>query len=95
MSRPVAADGRTRRSSLKVKHTDPPPYQQLAEAAMELWQGGWLMQDIAAKLGCDRNTVTAAVKFGHESQGLPFLDGRNRRKTLPRGGDHKDEDQQR
>ncbi len=87
-------DGRTRRSSLQVKHTDPPLYQQLAEPAIELWQGGWLMQDIATKLGCDRNTVTAAVKFAHESRGLPFLDGRNRRKTLPRRGDHK-EDQQR
>jgi DNA-binding CsgD family transcriptional regulator len=75
-------DGRTRRSTLKVKHTDPPLYQQLADSAMEQWQKGLLLQDIAAALGCDRNTVTAALKFAHESRGLPYLDGRHRRKNL-------------
>jgi hypothetical protein len=43
-----------------------------------------LIQDIAAKLGCNRDTATKALKHWFESRGLEYLDGRERRTTLPR-----------
>jgi hypothetical protein len=77
-------DGRTRRSQLNVKHTDPPLYQQLAGKVMELFNQGYLLQDIATAVDCDRNTVTAVIKFWYQSRGLPVPDGRTRRKSLPK-----------
>jgi DNA invertase Pin-like site-specific DNA recombinase len=77
-------DGRARRSTLAVKHTDPPPFQRLSEPVMELIRQNWHLGDIAVKLKCDRNTVTKAIQFWHQSRGLPVPDGRTRRKTLPR-----------
>ena len=49
---------------------------------MLLWQAESLMDDIAGKLGVDRNVVTKAVRWWHESRSLPAPDGRTRRKTL-------------
>jgi hypothetical protein len=45
---------------------------------------GLLFGEIAAELGLDRNTVTAAWRYWHESRGLPVPDGQARRKTLTR-----------
>jgi orotate phosphoribosyltransferase-like protein len=82
----VKPDGRTRRSQLTVKHSEQPLYQQLATRAMELAEEGMLLQDIAAQLECDRNTVTQAIRYWHTSRGLPVPDGRTRRKSLRRQG---------
>ena len=41
-----------------------------------------LLKDIAVTLGVDCNTVTAAIRYWHESHGLPVPDARKRRKTL-------------
>ena len=76
-------DGRARRSQLNHQHVVPPQYQAIAEEVMCLVNAGRLLQDIAETLGCDRNTVTKAIKFWHTSQGLPAPDGRTRRKGLP------------
>lgn len=43
---------------------------------------GMLLQEIAAELHVDRNTVTAAVRYSHESRGIPVPDGRRRRRDL-------------
>jgi hypothetical protein len=51
---------------------------------MELYREDMLLQDIAAKLKCDRNTVTQAIRYWHTSRGLPVPDGRTRRKSLKR-----------
>jgi DNA invertase Pin-like site-specific DNA recombinase len=77
-------DGRTRRTALADKHIDPPPYRVAADRVKALADRGLLFGEIAAELGLDRNTVTAAWKFWHESRGLPIPDGRARRKTLSR-----------
>ena len=82
----VKPDGRKRRSQLVVKHSEQPLYQRLAGRVMELAAEGLPLQDIAAKLQCDRNTVTQAVRFWHTSRGLPVPDGRTRRKSLKRQG---------
>src|SRR5205823_796335 len=79
-------DGRSRRSHLIHKHQHPPLHQQIADQVMELVQKNRLLQDIAAELNVDRNVVTAAIQFWHESRKLPIPDGRTRRKTLPRQG---------
>ncbi|MCH8047137.1 MAG: recombinase family protein [Planctomycetes bacterium] len=78
----VMPDGRSRRSALQKKHLKPPMYQQIADDVMVLYNQGMLLGDIAEQLGCDRNTVTSAIRWWHEEQGLPVTDGRTRRKEL-------------
>jgi DNA invertase Pin-like site-specific DNA recombinase len=78
----TAPDGRARRSQLKKKHLMPPPYQAVAEQAMELYRRGKLLQAIASELGLDRNTITQAIRWWHASRGLDVPDGRTRRKSL-------------
>jgi site-specific DNA recombinase len=81
---PEAPDGRSRRSGLATKHLEPPTYQQVADEVKELLDGGLLMQEVAERLGLDRNTVTSAVRHWYDSRGLPVPDGRARRKSLGR-----------
>ncbi|NLS95139.1 MAG: recombinase family protein [Planctomycetaceae bacterium] len=75
-------DGRSRRSSLTKKHLIPPRYQEIADEVQKLSSEGLLLQAIANRLGVDRNMITAAIRWWHESQGLPVPDGRTRRKSL-------------
>lgn len=75
-------DGRSRRSTLQQKHLEPPVYQQIADAAMALYQQGTLLQEIATALQVDRNTITAVIRWWHEGRGLAVPDGRARRKEL-------------
>jgi len=51
---------------------------ELADRVMAMWDGGSKLQVIAAELGCDRNTVTAALKHWHAERGIPAPDGRSR-----------------
>jgi len=51
-----------------------------------------LLGDIAKKIGCDHNTITAAVRWWHEQRGLPVPDGRTRRKELDVKSSPKTED---
>jgi hypothetical protein len=73
-------DGR----SCKKRLARPTLPEQLAGRAKELWDQQFLIQEIAAKLGCNRDTATRAVLHWYRSRGLPPPDGRTRRKTLPR-----------
>ena len=77
-------DGRSRRSDLPPRPEALPLYQRIAGTVMQLYATDMELGDIAARLGHDRNTVTAAVRYWHESRGLPVPDGRTRRKSLPR-----------
>jgi DNA invertase Pin-like site-specific DNA recombinase len=77
-------DGRSRRGQLPPSPDALPLYRRIAEAVMNLYRQNVELGDIAAALGHDRNTVTAAVRYWHESRGLPVPDGRTRRKSLPR-----------
>jgi len=80
----VRPDGRVRRASLPVKHLTPPEYQQVADRVKALADEDRLFDEIAEALDLDRNTVTSAWRFWHESRGLPVPDGRTRRKSLER-----------
>jgi site-specific DNA recombinase len=82
----VKPDGRKRRSQLSVKHSHPTFYERLADRVMQLYREDMHLQDIAVTLECDRNTVTAAIRYWHASRGLPIPDGRTRRKAIPRRG---------
>ena len=59
---------------------------------MQRFNAGLPLQDIAAELGCDRNVVTAAIKFWHESRSLPVPDGRTRRRLLREAAEKRDQD---
>lgn len=74
-------DGRQLRERLEPT----PELLAIEERAMELWQQGLLMQEIATQLACCRDTITALIRAWHMRRGLPVPDGRHRRKTLPRG----------
>lgn len=75
-------DGRTRRATLPDKHVERPVYQAVADRIKELADRGLLFGRIASELGLDRNTITAAWRYWHESRGLPVPDGRTRWKEL-------------
>lgn len=49
---------------------------------MALVDQGQLLTVIAEQLGTHRDMITAAIRFWHESRGLPVPDGRTRRKSL-------------
>lgn len=77
-----APDGRSRRATLNRKHRKPPLYQRVADEVKKLVDEGLLLQDIAAKVGVDRNTVTKALRFACEQAGISTTDGRTRRRSL-------------
>jgi site-specific DNA recombinase len=75
-------DGRTRRQNLTTQQLIPPTYQRVADQVKILADEGRLLGDIANQLDLDRNTITAAWRFWHETRGLVVPDGRTRRKSL-------------
>ncbi len=79
-------DGRSRRSSLPTdaRSLAPPLYVRLGDEALRLSDQGLLYEEVAARLGCDRNTAAKAIKRASELRGTPAPDGRSRRKTLDR-----------
>jgi len=83
--------GHARRHQRPTSPDELPLYQRIAEPVMELFRQNQELGDIAAALGHDRNTVTKAIRYWHESRGLPVPDGRTRRKSLPRSTEQKDE----
>jgi site-specific DNA recombinase len=58
--------------------------EKLAEDAKRLWDQDLLMQEIADRLQCNRDTATKAVSHWFRSRGLAIPDGRTRRKELLR-----------
>jgi hypothetical protein len=77
-------DGRTRRGERARKNLGPPRAREIADKVMELFDQGLLYEEICKQLGCTRDTLIAAIKYWHESRGLPVPDGRERRKFLER-----------
>ncbi len=67
-----------------AQQSNPPLYQQIAERAYELHERGLLIVEIASEVHGDINTVTKALRFWCDSHGLPWVDGRTRRKGLER-----------
>jgi hypothetical protein len=75
-------DGRGRRASLLCKQLNPPKYKAVADKVHALEESGMRLKDIAERLGLDSTTLTKVRRFWYESRGLPFLDGRARRRIL-------------
>lgn len=71
-------DCRRRRSQLKRQWLEPPHYQLIADEAMRLWLEDLRVYEILERLGCDYSVFHAAVRYWHESRGLPVPDGRQR-----------------
>jgi site-specific DNA recombinase len=71
-------DGRSCRLRLD-RETKP---EELADEAKALYDANMPMGEIAEKLSCHRDTVTAAIQHLFTSRGLPVPDGRNRRKQI-------------
>ncbi len=71
-------DGRARRARLKHGYTRT-LYEKLIELAMELWNQGLLIHQIAECLRVDSATATKSVKTWHDRNGVPMPDGRTRR----------------
>jgi biotin operon repressor len=65
---------------------------KIADQAKALMDEGWLLQEIAEKLECGRDNITAAIKHWYSSRGLPVPDGRTRRKSLERKSSKKKSD---
>ena len=84
-------DGRKRRATLQHKQVEPPLYERIAAEVMVLINKNLLLEDIAAQLGVDVNTITRAIRFWHESRGLPVPDGRTRYATLAKQSRNSDE----
>jgi hypothetical protein len=57
---------------------------EISDKVKALMDEGHLLQEIAERLSCDRNTVTAAIRHWFSSRGMPVPDGRTRRKALSR-----------
>jgi hypothetical protein len=81
-------DGRSRRATLSEKHQTRPPFRAIADDVKAMLDQGLLIQEIAERKHCDKNTVTKAKDFWYVSRGLPVPDGRSRRKTLDRKVSH-------
>jgi site-specific DNA recombinase len=74
--------GHVRRSAHPDLHRVPPMYQAIAPDVMALYEQGMPLQEIASKLGCDKNTITSAVAYYRKKHNLKPLDGRTRRKEI-------------
>jgi hypothetical protein len=51
-----------------------PLFQEIADRVKALMDEGKLLQEIAEKLGCDRNTITGAIKYWYRSRNLPITE---------------------
>lgn len=71
-------DGR----SLKARLATPSRADRLADEAKVLWDAGTPIQEIASRLGCNRDTVTSALRSWFGSRGMSVPDGRHRRKEV-------------
>lgn len=81
-------DGRSRRSNLEQKHRVQPTFEAIADSVQLLMEEGLLIEEIAARSGVGRDTITKVMKFLRTVRGLSIPDGRTRRKELKRKVSH-------
>lgn len=73
-------DGRSRRGQTIDPDRSPPKHKVISDEAWAMCQQGVPFGVIAEQLHVDRNTITRAIRFWHESRNLPAPDGRALRK---------------
>ena len=59
-------------------------YQLISDEVFELAESGVLLCEIAERLKTNRDVITDSLRYAYEKRGLPWLDGRARRKSLDR-----------
>ena len=59
-------------------------FQMISDRVFELAESGMKLQDIAKLLDTNRDVITRSWNYARDKRGLPPLDGRTRRKSLPR-----------
>ena len=59
-------------------------FQQISDEVFELAEAGVLLCEIAETLKTNRDVITESLRYAYEKRGLPWLDGRARRKSLDR-----------
>ena len=64
-----------------IDYREPTPSEAWADRVKELYDGGMLINKIAAELGITRNLAAKALDAWYERAGLPRPDGRSRRST--------------
>lgn len=79
-------DGRGRLAQLDRKHVEAPFYQRISEEVFQLYSQGVPLQDMTERFKTNRTTLRCAAEFAFERRGFQMLDGRTRRKSLPRKG---------
>lgn len=67
-----------------IDYREPTLCECEADRAKALYDQGLLNKEIAVQLGCNRNWVTKLLNHWFTSRGLPMVDGRKRRSSLPR-----------
>lgn len=77
-------DGRSRRSRLGRRQRTPLPCEAILAKARPLLDAEMLLTEIVDKLEIDRSMMTKVYNLYRAEKGLPPLDGRSRRKLLPR-----------
>jgi predicted site-specific integrase-resolvase/transposase len=77
-------DGRSRRAKIRHRNEPPAKHITIADDVMSLCDKGLLLVEIAERLDVCRDLITQAIRWWHESRGLPVPDGRGRRRQLDR-----------
>ncbi len=67
------------------RHRDPNLPERLVDQVMPLYKANLPMQEIAERVGHDKNIITAAVRMGCEREGIPYINGRTRRLKIRLG----------
>jgi site-specific DNA recombinase len=70
--------GNDKRPRPKLK----PIASKIVDEAKVLWDQGMKLAEIAARLSCDKGTLLVALQKWFADRGLPYPDGRTRRKQL-------------
>jgi len=79
---PPPEDGRVRRALVPNKLLSTPVFQAIAEEVKQLLDQDLLVEEIAERVGRNRDTVRASLRFWYETHGQIMPDLRHRRKTL-------------
>lgn len=74
--------GYSRRSQIMSNLSSVPKHELIVDQVMKLFDEGVLLVEIAAAIGCSRDTIRKAVAYWHEAREVRVPDGRARRKAL-------------
>ena len=71
-------------TEVEVEFRQPTTHERIAGQVKELWDAGLKYEEIAYRIGCNRNLVAKSLRYWHEIRGLDAPDGRRHVKRLRR-----------